>query len=102
MIKTEDGQYFLCRNKSPYLIKNIQEINLEFNYLDFSSVLKILKELNYPFVVREYLRVLDYFKNVYSDDIPVRVLSRYLSIMNLASYRNFTYKDSDILNCFVL
>lgn len=100
MIKTEDKKYFLCRNKQPYLVKTIQEMDLLYDPWDLNNVIYILKELDYPFIMKDYMLI---FKNKLSQSKNnycsfSKILSRYISQMNLCSYRGFAYKDSNLFN----
>lgn len=103
MIKTEDKKYYLKRNKEPYLAKTVREIGNNIDILSLNSILSILKELDYPFVIKEWMYVLkasntELTWSFYYNMSPDRILSRYLAIMNLPAWKHYTYKDSNILN----
>ena len=80
------GEVFLNRYKSPspYLKSKYGLIT------DLSTLIPILKDLDYPFIAQEwYLLINEKVENVFT---------KYIAKMNLASYKNFTFKDSKIFN----
>lgn len=62
----------------------------------FEEVNYILKELDYPYINREWIYTIANIqkREISPYEYPDRVLSLYLSKMELASFRHFTYKDS--------
>lgn len=94
-MKTEDKKYFLRRDKTPYLDKTVKEIYQTINIFSTREVIKILKELDYPFLIDEWniLMIREIQKN--GDNISAaRILGKYIAKMDLLGWRSFTFKDS--------
>lgn len=60
---------------------------------DIVHVSSILKDLDYPFVMDEWIRIVEK-----CSDNPKRALGKYLALMKLCGWRSFTYKDTYRLN----
>ena len=82
------GQYRKHNKCKECCLKNI-------NTYDFDTIIPLLKELNFPYIKKEFAQL-----RFFSDIPPSKrmVISRYLSKMKLASFRDYTFEDSDLLN----
>ncbi|MCM1324367.1 MAG: hypothetical protein NC218_09405 [Acetobacter sp.] len=60
---------------------------------DYLEVLSILKELDIPFAIDEWIKYVERYP-----DSPKGVLGRYLSLMKLRGYRGYTYEDTYTMN----
>ena len=80
------GEVFLDRykNPSPYIKSKYNSTT------DLSVLIPILKDLDYPFIAQEWYILID--------SKTENIFSKYISKMNLASYKNFTFKDSKTFN----
>ena len=80
------GEVFLDRykNPSPYIKSKYGLIT------DLSILIPILKDLDYPFIAQEWYHLIN--------EKVENVFTKYIAKMNLASYKNFTFKDSKIFN----
>jgi hypothetical protein len=103
MVRTEDKKYFLYRDGTPYLEKSVEEICESIDVFIFPSVTAILKILDYPFIIQEWLRsIKDCLKRGYNYNDTFPILVRYLAKMQLFSWKNFKYNDSILLNNYFI
>ena len=103
MVRTEDKKYFLYRDGTPYLEKSVEEICEDIDVFIFPTVTTILKTLDYPFIIQEWLSSIKQRLRQgydYNDTLPILV--HYLAKMQLFSWKSFKYKDSILLNNYYM
>ena len=67
-------------------------IKLMIDMRDTETIISILECLNVPFIIEEWDKIVKFY------NYNKTCLGRYLSKMQLASFRDYTYKDSNMLN----
>ena len=83
--------YFKDRAGNLYTKYTKEEIYSKINPFDWDSILPWLKELNYPAIKKVYFQ---YLKIQQKSNKDVKyTFDKYLALMNLASYKAFTYED---------
>lgn len=88
-----NNQYYKRQNNSYYLEYSKEEIKKMIDIYDESTFLPFLKELDYPYIQKRWERMRNRWNNS-------SVFGRYIALMRLASYRVFTWSDSQMLNQF--
>ena len=103
MVRTEDKKYFLYRDGTPYLEKSAEKICENIDVFIFPSVTTILKILDYPFVMQEWLiAIKDCLKRGYNYNDTLPILVHYLAKMQLFSWKSFKYNDSILFNDYLM
>lgn len=82
--------YYKKRNNELYTELTKKEILNKIDINNPNTFLPYLKILDYPFIEDIWRRSVEYEKNFN--------FSKYVARMRLAAFRNFSYKDSDMLN----
>lgn len=67
------------------------EIKKKINIYDESTFIPILQKLDYPYIRHEWIRLV----KRYDDNT---VIGRYISKMRLFGYRQYSWKDSVMIN----
>ena len=88
-----NNKYYKRQNNSYYLEYSKEEIKNMIDIYDESTFLPFLKELDYPYIQKQWERMRNRWNNS-------SVFGRYIALMRLASYRAFTWSDSQMLNQF--
>ena len=83
--------YFKDRAGNLYTKYTKEEIYSQINPFDWDSILPWLRELNYPAIKKAYFQYLE-FQQKSNKDVKY-AFGKYISLMNLASYKGFTYED---------
>lgn len=83
-LKKRNGQFYIDQTK--------QEVLNNYDPYNAETFLSILEKLDYPFVKYYWDRILNNLK------YKKFALTKYISYMNLCSFREYTWKDSDLLN----
>ena len=86
------NKYYRQRNGEYYLNKTKEEILMSINVNDPKTFISYLEAMDYPYYEKEWKRLVNRCEN------QRKVFGRYISIMRLASYKHFSFKDSDELN----
>lgn len=104
--KKEEKQYY-CNERYSYYkstgisYKKHDHIELDtcktcirsmIDTLDIRTIIPILEYLDVPFIREEWNKIVKFY------NYDKTCLGRYLAKMQLASFRDFTYKDSDMMN----
>ena len=83
--------YFVLKDGSHFLQFTKEEIYEQIDNSKPETFLPFLEMMDYPYIEYEWQKMVDRFP-----DRPI--LGRYLSLMRLRGFRDFTYADSDLLN----
>lgn len=83
--------YFKDRAGNLYTKYTKEEIYSKINPFDWDSILPWLKELNYPAIKKVYFQYLE-IQQKSNKDVKY-TFGKYIALMNLASYKAFTYED---------
>ena len=84
-------QYYQKKNKQFYTEHTKQELINIIDPYNINTFLPVLKVLDYPYIKKYWEKITTTYKGK-------NILGRYLARMNLLSYRDYTWKDSDWLN----
>ena len=87
-------KYYRKRDNSFYLDKTKEEILSEIDYDNPKTFLPYLEILDYPFL--EY--VWNYRLQFGREHNFSYIFGRYIALMRLKGYRNFSYQDGEYLN----
>lgn len=66
------------------------------NIYDYKSIIPLLEELNFPYIQEQLSATYQFCWD--KDPSCQTAIGRYLSKMKLASFRSYTFEDSDMLN----
>lgn len=86
------NNFYKKRNGTYYLDKTKEEILASIDVNQPKTFLCYLEAMDYPYYKKEWERLIENCKN------PSTIFGKYISIMRLASYKGFSFKDSDELN----
>lgn len=85
------NKYFIKRNGQYYTDFTKEEIYGKIDNYNPNTFVPFLKILDYPFLKEEWFNTVKKAKNN-------KVFGKYCALMRLRSYRDFTFKDSELLN----
>ena len=69
----------------------------DLNIHDINTILPILEKINKPWNPYQWYRIVEsYESKPQICDITRKVLGRYLAVMSLKGYRDYTYADTDL------
>ena len=94
--ETEFWEVRIGRNEHKRFDKCKQCCLKSIDIYDYKSIIPLLEELNFPYIQEQLSTV--YQRNWDKDPSCRTVIGRYLSKMKLASFRSYTFEDSDMLN----
>ena len=87
-------KYYRKRDNNFYLDKTKEEILSEIDYDNPETFLPYLEILDYPQIEYEWNHCLKFGRERNLNNI----FNRYIALMRLQGYRNFSYQDSDYFN----
>lgn len=85
-------EYFIQRNNTFYTKKTKEQIFKSIDFQNPTSFLPILKEMDYPYIEREWNKYLRKYGP------KANILGRYIALMRLKSYSDFAWEDSELFN----
>ena len=86
----------ISRNEHKRFNKCKQCCLKSINIYDYKAIIPLLEELNFPYIQEQLSTIYQRWWD--KDPSCQRVISQYLSKMKLASFRDYTFEDSDMLN----
>ena len=89
-----EKKYYRKRDNSFYLDKTKEEILSEIDYDNPKTFLPYLEILDYPYLEYEWNYRLQFGRKHNLSNI----FGRYIALMRLQGYRNFSYQDGEYLN----
>jgi hypothetical protein len=85
------NKYFIKRNGEYYTDFTKEEIYNKIDNHNPNTFMPFLQILDYPFLKEEWFSTMQRTKNN-------KVFGKYCALMRLCSYKDFTFKDSDLLD----
>ena len=82
------------RNGEKYFVPK-QVIKKTIDPYDSTTYLSHLEAMDYPYIISEWERIREY---CIEKNMPEFIFPRYIMVMNLPAYRNFTWNDSEMFN----
>ena len=89
-----EKKYYRKRDNSFYLDKTKEEILSEIDYDNPKTFLPYLEILDYPYLEYEW----NYRLQLGREHNLSNIFGRYIALMRLQGYRNFSYQDGEYLN----
>lgn len=94
--ETDFWEVRIGRNEHKRFDKCKQCCLKSINIYDYKSIIPLLEELNFPYIQEQLSTIYQRWWD--KDPSCQRIISQYLSKMKLASFRDFTFEDSEQLN----
>lgn len=93
-MESNKNNAWLTRKGEPYRLTK-EHLRSLINPLDPATFIKVLEEMDYPFIEHEWIRAIETIAN---KGLALSwVIGKYIAIMNLAAYRSMTFADSNFI-----